>query len=590
MNTLTKKNKYLTFLSLFCVISTMIVYFVAQSFLSIFISYAGRPTLDTLYTKSTIYIAGNENHSADETTAPALFTQSGINASVLIDLISMINDSKVWGNKSLNENAPTYFNAKDFSNYSNVATYSQIVVKLFDGQDLGSITTTVDGQVVDISQATQQFWQVVYRSIDDNLDVLTLYMTRPFAETSFNAKKYENEEGNLQVYEGSNLQDAVVKTWNQIVNTYSNINLSRYAISPSEIPGQWQVDTAQPGNSYSHRNGLLGNSLYDELWVPSAYEVQDVDEEDVATISALTNSNTIDPEEKYWGVDGRTGLWELNAYDRAWGECNETVHAWLRSGSTMYPLQQRVVTNDGDSYRREIYLDEGVGIRVAIHLDIKAMLEDCNISQASVSYQGDACNVPTLTVNNVELENACIKANDENSEFLLATTYDEGAVGGLKSITNLNTGIETPITFIDNNSLRASNGVADIVVLNTGNGEIQYSISNIELGNYQFNIDYHIPKYSTTLNISATNTTDVLLIISSNEGQVILYKVQANSGSVNILMPNLMVGSTYKIAVINGTIGGTLQEEGGATIEQNTYTFVCNTDNATITLSGITIS
>ena len=323
------------------------------------ISQAGQPSTTTYYTKSPVYIAGTNHSASNTTTAPALFTKDGIDTEVLLDLLNMVNSTSVWTGKDATSGSNTYLSAYNFGKYTDTARpnstgYSQIAVKLFDGATLGSITTSVDSQNKNIDAATQQMWQVVYRSMDANNDVLTVYMTQPYATFDFNQTKYDNDASDMQVYQGSNLQDAVSKTWSAINTAYSSLNLSKYVVAPVNVPGQWQTGSSQPDTSYSNNNELTTVNQNDLLWIPSAYETQDKNNDEVGKISYLGSYTSTTPTENNWTADcnadktadGRTGLWELNGYDRAWGTTTVSSWAWLRSGTSNLSL---------DSGAREIY-------------------------------------------------------------------------------------------------------------------------------------------------------------------------------------------------------------------------------------------
>ena len=113
----------------------------------------------------------------------SLFKSNGdINTSTLLDLLNKVNDENVVndenGNKVEAVNGVTYLTAKNFGQYGDQSSYTeaqkgnaQIILKLFEDS-----TNTENG----VDSFTEQYWQAVFRSTDDEKDVLTLYMCFPF--------------------------------------------------------------------------------------------------------------------------------------------------------------------------------------------------------------------------------------------------------------------------------------------------------------------------------------------------------------------------------------------------------------------------
>ena len=506
-------------------------------------SMAGGPANNQYYANAPMTVIGG---SVDESTytindgTKPLFTANGVNADVLMELLNAVNSSSVWGSKTAptSGSSVTYLSAKDFGNYGDQSSWAesaqgnaQIVLKLLDD------TTTPTNNVDD---AAAQYWQVVYRSTSANEDVLTLYMTNSYMMHRFNpwlsqATEEYRYEGN---YSQSEIRDqAVLPTYETMASTYSQ--LDQYVVTPSEVPGLWQSSAYQTSynskrsqystgigtsgygsgsSSYNLENGLDGlsggysswsgtvESAYtDKLWVPSAFEVmhtgygssddgtsplQDTgnnfDEGEGVSYVSNSSSASTTLSNVTSGEDGRTGLWELNGYDRAWGDTSVTSFAWLRSGYSNGIGSARAVYWDGNVIDGSV--DAPSGVRVALHLNLKS-----------------------LASNLLDMDS-----------------------------------VPTPPTYYYSVNLQADT---------------------------QIEAD-----------------TNALLVISSEKDQAMIYRVGATTTQINITMPKLVVGRTYTITVINGEISGTLSATGGATVTQTPYTFVCDTEDAEITLSGLTIS
>ena len=98
--------------------------------------------------------------------------------------------------------------------------------------------------------------------------------------------------------------------------------------------------------------------------------------------------------------------------------------------------------------------------------------------------------------------------------------------------------------------------------------------------------------YSASIEVTNNANSNVLLFISSDVGEVFTYYVQKNLNAVDIILTNLVIGRIYVIRTYNATLSGTLTYSGEATVSSanDYYTFQCDTKDATISLSGLTIS
>lgn len=140
----------------------------------------------------------------------SLFKSNGdINTSTLLDLLNKVNDENVVndenGNKVEAVNGVTYLTAKNFGQYGDQSSYTeaqkgnaQIILKLFEDS-----TNTENG----VDSFTEQYWQAVFRSTDDEKDVLTLYMCFPYLiDVPFiNSGNYDADYSNSSIRQVSYL-------------------------------------------------------------------------------------------------------------------------------------------------------------------------------------------------------------------------------------------------------------------------------------------------------------------------------------------------------------------------------------------------
>ena len=508
------------------------------------ISQAGQPNTTTNFADSPVYIAGTNHMSSNTTNAPALFTQSGINTTVLLDLLNMVNSESVWNDYDTS-GSNTYLSAYNFGKYTDTARpnstgYSQIAVKLFDGANLGSITTDVDDQTININEATKQMWQVVYRSMDANNDVLTIYMTQPYASVSYN-ESYYWAENNVKsgLYQGSNLEDAVVKTWNQINSKYSSLNLSNYVVAPVNVPGQWQTGTSQPSIYSEKNNALTTETQYDLMWVPSSYETYYKNSNEIGKRSSLDNvsSTSTAPAKENWVADcngdgtpdGRTGLWNLNAYDRAWGDSSIDVSSWLRSGSSGYDWGAEHSDMSGYETMSDVY--SNYGVKPALHLNLKSLANYLlnNLSSVTASssntnycqtnlalpYDNWSSNIPTFYSS---FNNKVLKSSSEDSGTATITytfntdNYEISSLTFNNNETILLSGKEQNTFYTTNNckfSYQINNGSV-VVVVNNITSDLNVVANMVEKG---YKITYYAGDgatgnpYTTALINSGTPAT-----------------------------------------------------------------------------------
>ena len=427
---------------------------------------AGGPSENTFYLNAPVFVAGHTNRdattgSADTSTGvlnatatnkPLFKTDGTVDLEVLADLLNMVDSENVWNGVTENANDPTYLSAKNFGKYGTQNGWTdaqkgnaQILVKLFE--DAGNSSDTNK-----INEATSQYWQAVYRSVNGKNDVLTLYMCCPYtnaqfnpnSDTTYNSKTYRYEANYSQSY----LRDKTVKPLYETLNsTYSA--LDQYVVAPSQLVadslnlGGWQSSTYQTsydsnrtlystnngvgssgymdGRAYyglengmdglsgkhSNWNGTVASVYDDKLWVPSAFEVLHTGYGKDSTSQIQDtgrlfdeNNDLIYLDSNYLkataGIDtrantsshtnaNRTGLWELNGYDRA-----TDSYAWLRSGHSGSDISARGIDPEGDRLGGSV--DTLRGVRVALHLNLSTLGTLLQKTKLSITATNNAVN------------------------------------------------------------------------------------------------------------------------------------------------------------------------------------------------------
>jgi len=96
--------------------------------------------------------------------------------------------------------------------------------------------------------------------------------------------------------------------------------------------------------------------------------------------------------------------------------------------------------------------------------------------------------------------------------------------------------------------------------------------------------------FNLKLQFTSNLSENALLLITNDEDQTFTYYINSSQNQINITLINLKLETTYKICVYNASIRGNIVKSGQATTTNNPYTLLCSELNATITLSGLTIS
>ena len=396
---------------LFCIFVFCYVVCLQPFFFTIFNGKAESITSNSFYQNAPIYIAGGaeiNNNVVNMQSVQSLINKDGINKNVLQSLLNMINSNDVWkdefGNEIMqNDNDVIYLSAKNFGFYNNNYNNdlqngnSKILVKLFENSNDVNNTNNVN-------EFTNQLFQVVYRSLNDDNDVLTFYMTKSYITAQFNPRNETTigeytykREGNYSVSLLRN--QTVLPLYETLCSLFNKANLDNFVVAPyqlssqnasdliqtSNLPqdpsyylnlGAWQCSLVQTSanangdlvgadvssslgtssygdlflnaSAFSLGNGLDGlnvssipsgtwasnmvSAYKDKLWVPSSFEVMHTGHYYGTTTNIVNTNKSFDNEKSISVLENaenlntnldenigntRTGLWELNAYDRA---------------------------------------------------------------------------------------------------------------------------------------------------------------------------------------------------------------------------------------------------------------------------------
>ena len=336
------------------------------------------------------------------------------------------------------------------------------------------------------------WWQLVYRSTDENNDVLTLWMTEPYRLSHFNGTRYDNligryDERYIAVGDRLHWENIVPNMQNTIhsdagiavglppSDTYffeanysasivrSNLlrdfsmlleqfNVANYIVPPKHLPGNWQSSMYQTGTnsvfrfystgdfqtelprphdaehrhyrgSYNVHNGLgaagliwssyylfsLANGMdglsvgpyngawvhtaispiyYDLIWLPSDFETRSMGHnKDLAMFQTFLSDPGNPQSNLRWNTwahgrdpridltGGRSGLWQLNGYDRAFNADPqadwENRVAWLRSADVLGIGSANTIYHTGNRYGMGV--QNRAGVRPALHLCLNSL-------------------------------------------------------------------------------------------------------------------------------------------------------------------------------------------------------------------------
>ena len=244
-----------------------------------------------------------------EVSPDPLFRYDGsVNQDVLDNLMTILDDPSLdpllrepktyWiSGADFEHESYTAVTAADFSDFviDEIAHNGQsgaIVIKLFE-----TISDRSGIEHYHLTEMTDSWWQLVYRSTDDGADVLTLMMTQPYRLTNFSGTRYSHNTGRvdeiyidrigddlwLRIPEGENTiysDENIANNQEPGENYFFENNYSRsiarsnllrdlegllqqfdienYLVAPAHLPGEWQSSRYQTGTNSSERFYVSG--------------------------------------------------------------------------------------------------------------------------------------------------------------------------------------------------------------------------------------------------------------------------------------------------------------------------------------------
>ena len=415
-----------------------------------------------------------------------LFRPCGtINQNVLNNLMDILNDERldpmlresnsVWP-EDIGNRKYTAITAADFSDFvvsepKNSSHSGAIVIKLFE--TLENKEGVENGH---LTEFTNQWWQLVYRSTDNIHDVLTLWMMQPYRVSAFNGTRYDNVLGrrdeiyyNRTTDEGwefltGGSRNTIISDARLVLNlpacnnfffenNYSasiaranllrdfeiflnNYNVRDYIVYPINLPGNWQNSRYQTGTNYfdqfyatnqfnihgqdfpgstypegglgasgliwgrirhfsliNGKDGLsvgpvnnhwahtrLSSTDNDLIWLPSDFEVRTMGHDKETQLFQTFIEEPNNPESRLrtnvdYDVGNRTGLWQLNGFDRGFDASVfnrenkwENNLVWLRSVDGLAIGSANTIYHTGNRYSYGV--NQLAGLRPALHLSL----------------------------------------------------------------------------------------------------------------------------------------------------------------------------------------------------------------------------
>ena len=386
------------------------------------------------------------------------------------------------------------------------------------------------------------------------------------------------------------------------------------------------------GYEYGVNNGLDGlgdgwkswssidTNYADKLWLPSGFEVLHTGYGQTAT-SQLQNTGRLYDEandiiyldsnyskataginsEAYTSSHknaNRTGLWELNAYDRA-----SNSWAWLRSGYSSDDYSARGLSWDGDD--RNDGVNYTGGVRVALHLSLGALTKElCKVSASAQSGYIAAKNVvfnskAAKKYNPYIVKSSTNSSNSQYSSTSFKLVYDSSKI--LKSLILNSSTQSIELSSLTAGQTYTASGICDYAVSavttnSDGDNEITITISNAKTS--EVNVKYQITdatqEYAVAFRATFVNTD------SDKDAGLVIYILRADGVGGYAEFYSVFVkreekeqtfeftlqgGMTYTILVFKPYLWK-LTLDGTEDITKTTFTPQSNNEIHTIVASG----
>ncbi len=609
--------------------------------------YAGGLAPNTFYVNAPLVVVNGQSdkNTATITSSQPLFTSNGVNQETLLSLMTIINDSNILTKKlPTQEGQLQFYSAEDFGRYGNQSNWTdkqkgnaQIVIQLFEAR-------------------FGPYWQAVYRSTSSTADVLTLYATHDTGSIFPHTNNYSQLEYTTNDTTVGTLRSALLSKYNELTTQHSELDkyvvapyqlssygaddLSNTSLSAEQNQvdkffnlGAWQSSAVQTGSTVSATNTSIGSSpnssgggdfaynngmdglsvtpfsnnastYTDKLWEPSAFEVfytgygdsSVVDYDNINAISTTENSSDLTIYENMLvnanNDSSRTGLWKLNAYDRATG-----VWAWLRS-ALYNDSQYRVIHNNGSWHQYQA--SDPTYSRAAIHIDLKALSQlitktvNVNVTSGANIDPTTSGGITQYDINGMDYTEqgkylGKLFENDDSSKGTMIVKYNYDTLKYNVLNFSINGQVINAETFSGNGSI---NGVCDYSYYKNTVG-IEIALSNVESDITVSAQAEEFSNYGLTLQLN-NNATNNYMIILSSDGNAYAYNVTTQGGSITLSFPMLIINREYKLTIL-GSAKFTNVENSSAELQvdfedNNSITFICATPNITATISGITIT
>jgi len=309
------------------------------------------------------YIGGTNNHR-DQGTNNSLFTTtgSGINQTVLTELLAILNSNEIGGINS----------TKTALNFSNIATdgtsigQGGLYIRLFepttDGTN-GNVAKFTTSQYANHGTIGEgKWWRMTY--LCDG--ILTLYMADPYTATTF---------GRYNTYSTTTVRDQILTDFmgsSSATTPTSNSVLGKFPSAVGMIATGLDVlwDDNQGDSSVWGGTQMTNQPIpdSDRIFLPSHYEITNA----TSTVNAECGDRT-----SYIGKTGQTkcgGLWQMNAYDAGYSSgSTDFIDSWLRSTDNGNYAGKNDATGVRSYFDLYSSSSKTSGVRPAINIKLSAL-------------------------------------------------------------------------------------------------------------------------------------------------------------------------------------------------------------------------
>lgn len=310
-----------------------------------------------------------QNYNTYVVSQVPLFDASGTNPEVATRLVEILQSTTFEQQTTVNGNIFFAIDAEQISQavgslVDRAGNSGALVVRLFD-----SVTGTANQE-----NLSQLWYQLVFVSSETGSwddAVFTFWATQSYRNSAFRSVA-PFDPG----WDGSLVQSNLTTDFARIINEMPVAE--DFIVLPNNLPGMWQEIDAQPHLGAGGHRDSNGIETDDFVWLPSYYEVFR-SSENQAPIGLVTDLDS--QEDAFMANDARSGLWNLDGFDRARvrsldPSAARNQNSWLRSGSNSID-GARLVQGTGGSNGTVVH--ESVSLRPAIHLDLSELATIANV-------------------------------------------------------------------------------------------------------------------------------------------------------------------------------------------------------------------